>query len=81
MVCEYLPILITYNFELSTIDWQGRTYINVMKAEWARYAEACNKYLAEDGETTNFEHADMTFRKAATRPSGHFIPAGRIKHF
>ena len=52
-----------------------------MKADWARYAEACDKYLAEAGETRTVEQAEKTFRKAVNKSSGLFIPAGRIQHF
>ena len=53
MTRDHLPILITINFELSTTDGPRRTYINFTKADWARYAEACDKYLAEASETGN----------------------------
>ena len=45
MASDHLPILFTINSELSTIDGPRRTYINFKKADWARYAEACDKYL------------------------------------
>ena len=77
LASDNLPI----NFDLSTIDWPWRTYINVKKADWARYAEACNKYLAEAGKTRTVEQAENTFRKAVNKASGLFIPAGRIQHF
>ena len=63
------------------IDGSRRTDINFKKAEWARYAEAYGKYLAEAGETKTVEQAEKTFRKAVNKASGLFIPAGRIKHF
>ena len=47
---DHFPILITINSELSTIEGTRRAYINFKKADWARYAEACDKYLAEAGE-------------------------------
>ena len=50
-----LPILITINSNLPTIDGPRRTYINFMKADWARYDEACDKYQAEAGETRTVE--------------------------
>ena len=78
---DHLPILITINSELSTIDGSRRTYISVMKADWARYADACDEYLAEARETRTFEHTEKTFRKAVNKASGLFIPAGRIQHF
>ena len=58
LASDHLPILITINFELSTIDGPRRTYINFKKADWARYAEACDKYLAEAGETRTVEQAE-----------------------
>ena len=51
LVSDHLPFLITINSELSTIDGSRRTYMNFKKVDWARYAKACNKYLAESGET------------------------------
>ena len=81
LVSNHLPILITINSELSTIDGPRRTYINLKKADWARYAEACDKYLAEAGETRTAEQAEKTFRKAVNKASGLFIPACRIQHF
>ena len=42
---DHLPILITINSELSTIDGPRRTYIHFKKADWALYAEACDKYM------------------------------------
>ena len=51
LASDHLPILITINSELSTIDEPRRTYINFQEAVWARYAEACDKYLAEAGVT------------------------------
>ena len=43
LASDHLPILITINSELSTIDGPRRTYINFKKADWARYAD---EYLA-----------------------------------
>ena len=51
LASDNLPILITINSELSTIDGPRRTYINFKKANWARYAETCYKYLTEAGKT------------------------------
>ena len=51
LASDHLPILITINSKLSTINGPRRTYINFKKADWARYDEACDKYLAEAGET------------------------------
>ena len=81
LASDHLPIHITINSELSTIDGPRRTYINFKKADWARYAETCDKYLAESGETRTIEQADKAFRKAVNKASGLFILAGRIKHF
>ena len=81
LASDHLPILITINSELSTIDGPRRTYINFKKADWACYAEACDKYLAEAGKTRTVEQAEKTFRKAVNKVSGLFIPAGRIQHF
>ena len=39
LASDHLPILITINSELSTIDGARRTYINFKKADWARNAE------------------------------------------
>ena len=76
LASDHLPI--TINYELSTIDGPRRTYINFKKADWARHAEACDKYLAEAGKTRTVEQADKTFRKAVNKASGLFIPTGRI---
>ena len=55
LASDHLPILITINSKLSTIDGPRRTYINFNKADWARYAEACDKYLAESDKTRTVE--------------------------
>ena len=81
LASDHLHILININSELSTIDRPRRTYINFKKADWARYAEACDKYLAEAGETKTVEQAEKTIRKAVINASGLFILAGRIQHF
>ena len=81
LASDHLPILITINSELSTIDGPRRTYINFKNADWARYVEVCDKYLAEAGETRTVEQAEKTFRKAVNKASGLFSPAGRIQHF
>ena len=81
LASNHLPILITIYSELSTIDGPRRTYINLNKADWARYAEACDKYIAEAGKTRTVEQAEKTFRKAVNEASGLFIPAGHIRHF
>ena len=47
----------------------------------SRYAEACDEYLAEAGETRTVEQADRIFKEAVNKASGLFIPAGRIQHF
>ena len=78
LVSDHLPILITINSEQSTIDGPRRTYINFKKVDWARYAEACDKYLAEAGETRTIEQAEKTFRKSVNKASGLFIPASTI---
>ena len=81
LASDNLPILITINTELSTIDGPRRTYTNFKKADWARYAEACDEYLAEAGEIRTVEQAEKTFRKAVNKACGLFIPAGFIQHF
>ena len=81
LASDNLPIHININSELSTIDGSRRTYINFKKANLARYAEACDEYLAEAGETRTVGHAEKTFRKAVNKASGLFIPAGRSRHF
>ena len=81
LASDHLPIFIIINSDLSTIEGPRRTYINFKKADWARYAEAYDKYLAEAGETRTVELAEKTFRKAVNKASGLFIPIGRIQHF
>ena len=81
MASDHLPILITINSKLSTIDGPRRTYINFKKADWSRYAEACEKYMVEAGETRTVEQAEKTFRKAVNKASYLFIPTGRIQYF
>ena len=81
LASDQLTILITSNSKLSTIDGPRRTYINFKKADWARYAEACDKYLAEVGETRSVEQALKTFMKAVNKASGLFIPDDRNQHF
>ena len=76
-----MPILITINSDLSTIDGPRQNYINFKNADWARYVETGEKYLAEAGETRTVELAEKTFRKAVNKVSGLFIPVGRIQHF
>ena len=46
-----------------------------------RYAEACDEYRAEAGETRTVEQSEKTVRKAVNKASGLFIPAGRIQLF
>ena len=50
LTSDHLSILININSELSTIDGHRRTYVNFTKADSARYAEACDKYLADAGK-------------------------------
>ena len=47
LASDHLPILISIHSELSTIDGPRQTYINFKKADWARYSEACDEYVAE----------------------------------
>ena len=63
LVSYYLPILITINSELSTIDGPQRTYINFKKADKARYAEACDKY--------RLKQAKQELSNKPRRPSGN----------
>ena len=79
LACDHLPILITINSELLTIDGPRRTYINFKKADWARYAEACDEYLAEAVEKRTVEQAVKTLRKTVNKASGLFIPASRFQ--
>ena len=81
LASDHLPILITIISEQSTIDGPQRTYINFKKADRVRYAEACDEYLAEAGETRTVEQTENTFRKAVNMASGLFFPAVRIRHF
>ena len=81
LASDHLPIITTINSELSTIDGPRRIYINIKKADWARYAEARDKYLAKAGETRTVEQAEKTFRKEVNKASGLFISVGRIQHF
>ena len=81
LASDRFPIIITANSELSTIDGPRRTCINFKKADWARYAEVCDKYLAEAGETRTVEQAKKTIRKAVNKASGLFIPAGNFQQF
>ena len=66
---------------MSTIDGPGRTYNNFKKAHSARNAEACDKYLADAGETISVEEAENKLRIAENKASGLIIPAGHIQHF
>ena len=81
VVSEHLPILITINSEQSTIDGPRLSYINFTKADWARYAVACDEYIVEAGKSRTVEQAKKTFRKAVNKDSGLLIPFGRIRHF
>ena len=81
LASDHLSTLVTINSEQSTIDGPERTYINIKKADWARHAETCDKYLAEAVYTRTVEHAGKTCRKVVNMASGLFIPAGRIQHF
>ena len=81
LASDHLPVLITINSELSTIDGPLRIYINFKKADLARCAVACDKYLAEAGETRSFEQVEKIFRKVVNKVSCLFIPAGRNEHF
>ena len=80
LACDHLPILIIINSEVSTIDGPRRTYIDFKKADWPHIAVACDKYIAEAGETRTVEQAEKTSRKAVNKASGLFIPAKRIRH-
>ena len=81
LASDHLPILITITSELSTIDGPRQTYIKFKKADWARYAEACDKHLAEACETRTVKQAEKNFRKLVNKASSLFIPTGRIQHF
>ena len=81
LASDLLPILITINSELITIDGPRRTHINFKKADWAHYAESCDKYLDEAGKTRTVEQAEKTFMEAVNKANGLFIPDGRIQHF
>ena len=81
LASDHLPILNTIKSELSTIDGPRRTYINFKKVDRARYAEACDEYLAEAGETRTVDQAKKTYRKAVNKASGLVIPVWRIQHF
>ena len=60
LASDHLPILITINSELSTIDGPRRAYISFKKADWARHAVACDEYLAEAGKIRTVEQAKKT---------------------
>ena len=81
-VCRryHLPFIITISSELYAIDGPRQTYINFKKADLAWYAEACDEYIAEAGETRTVEQAMKILRKAVNKVTGLFIPAGRILH-
>ena len=72
LASDHLPILITINSELSAIYRPRRAYINYKKADWVRYAEACDEYLAEAGETRTVEQAEKTSRKTVSMACGIF---------
>ena len=71
---------ITINSKLSTIDGHQRTNISFKIANWARYAEACDKYLSEAGEARSVEQAEKTVRKVVNKDSD-LISVSRIPHF
>ena len=79
LASDHLPILISS--ELSMIDGPLQDDISFKKADWACYADACNKYLAEAGEARTVKQAEKTFKKAVNKASGLFIPAGRILQY
>ena len=89
LICQYLPhwpAIIRPSSSQSTpncpnIEGPRRIYINFKKADWARYDEFCDKYLAETGETRTVEQAEKTFWKVVIKATGLFIPAVRIQHF
>ena len=80
LASDHLPILITFNSDLPTIDLPRRTDINFKITDWKRYTEASDKNVAVAGETRSVEQAEKTFRKAVNKASGLFIPAGIIQH-
>ena len=65
LTIDHLSILITINSELSTIDGPRRTYINFKNADWASYAEAWDKYLAEAGEEWTRSHSTLSLPASA----------------
>ena len=81
MTSDHFTTLITINSALSTIDEPRRTYVNFTKADWARYGETGDKFLAAAGEARTVEQADNRFRKAVNNASCLCNPNGRIQHF
>ena len=49
-----------------------------MKANWASFVDACDKYPAEAGETSTVEQDENTIRDAVNKASVLLIPAGCI---
>ena len=61
LASDHLPILISINSKLSTIDGPRLTFIIFKKADWACDAEACNKYFAESGEKRTVKQIKKIF--------------------
>ena len=60
LASDHMTIRITIIFELSTIDGPRRTCINLKNVDWARYAEACDEYLADAGEKSREDLQENT---------------------
>ena len=79
LASDHLPILIAVISERSTMDGPRRTYISHKIADWERYADPCDEYIAEAGETRTDEQSEKTFRKtnnkaSAFRPDHSALP-------
>ena len=79
MSSDHLPILIGVQTMATSSPARRRTYINLKKADWARYRQEIERKLSYRHLPTDYQKDEKLFRATLLKAASHRIPTGRRK--
>lgn len=75
---DHLPITLTLERTVVSVESEKRTYINFMKANWEGFTSLTEKYFEKTVLPTSAIKGELTFRSILKKGRQVHIPAGRI---
>ena len=76
---DHLPILIRLQTTVSVTPASHRTYVNLKKANWARFTQEIEDKLSNRPLPSDCQKDEKTLRAIILKAASHHIPTGRHK--